>query len=1109
MMPTYALADTPTVDYNGENYQLDTNDNSPVPDQTTPSSTDSSTSSTSEEPEDLKADTPDAESAEKERESQKEDAESREKEEKEKLKKDGFDTDEVDKRTEELKSKRERRSRVDIKVSQFSKNGALTPNILSGLAGNSDKIFDFNGTVTALPFDKLYGVSARSTTYLGEVPGGMKDFKDSEYPSMNDYRIDGQKRTWWSQPQKISADLTWSKDSTNDLHAQNLVNAPTGFDAMGVFIANSFCMLLMFINGLFISIVGFFITIANFNVKGLMEILQWQELATLFKRLFIGDGFGSISPIFIIALISFMVTIAGMVIKYFRKGNQAARELMDEFLILAAALVIAGIGYSGAYDTLITNANTATVRFMQGINNDMGASSELFTQKTDDPFSDSAATQMALVHKITIDTIIRSEFGYPVSELTLYDAKKPELTAKNWGIDTSEMKRLIASITWSGDEDYIAVHTGPSASNISNPNLGYFWYAVSSGTYHSDPFIRKDKKIVAINGDRNGFLYAIDLLSGIDASSGGSKKAAQIMSNLKAPHMDTASMFLCTLVSIALVGSISTVAIYCLFAKIIFNVGFIFTPVLVIFLLVKPFRTIAQQAAVTWCVSFMKMLISQVILFAVIAATGIFCGYGNNGMILSIIVLAVLSRFIPKLLVAVNGAMSNVSIGGVGQLGFTRAIDGRFNHAAAAISNSKSRSRAKEQRAKWKNAEKAAKVDILKNLGRGNLDTNVTADDVEQQLNNFNQANVLGIAPNGQSPTGTVPQEKSPHDLALKYLSGDNPDIGAVWHNQKLMDSLSDDEQFALRNVVSAVHSDAYKDSQEFTMQQLDLLDPKTRMGAAKGIWDNSKVGQSVNAQTDKIAQKATKTRIYQNYQAHKASLAEKTAKTKEHISTKLNEISNKNKFTRGVSKVGKGVAIGTTFAGRGVYKLGKLAGKQAISYVGAQTGATALYELAHHKAVNYNLSKLQKESNLATNAHTAQAMEQFKQYMQTHNSMVLDRKEPEITTVAKTPRGNLSVIQGENMPSTQEEILRAAKSMKKMKTVPPTHQKHPKKKLRPKIMPRPRPNRAKPPVDTPRKTTEQNHSQQQKPMNKAPKQAQVIKLNKTNLKTPKGDNNG
>lgn len=1126
IIPTYAFA-APSDPY--DMYALEGQAYAGITDVT------ASSGSTSTEPEDVKAETPNEDTTKKEKEAQAEESASRDAEEKEKLKKDGYDVDELDKKTDALKKERTNtRDRGDIKSKQFSKNGALTPNILSGLAGNADKVFDISGSITSLPFDKLYGVTARSTTYLGEVPGGMKDFKDSEYPSMSDYRIDAQKRTWWSQPQKVSADLKWSKDSTNDVHALNLINAPTGFDVMGVFFSNTFCMLLMFINGLFIGVVGFFISIANFDVKGLMEILQWKELANLFKKLFIGDGFGSTSPVFIIALVAFMITIAGMVIRYFRKGNQAARELVNEFLILIAAIIIAGIGYSGSYDRLIEKTNTATIRFMQGLNNDMGASSELFTQKTDDAFADAAATQMALVNKITIDTIIRSQFGVPVSELTLYDSKKPEITAKNWGINAGEMKRLIGAITWDGNQDYITVHTGKSASNASDPNLGYFWYAVSSGTYHSDPFVQKSGKTYAVLGDRNGFLYGIDLLAGIDASAGGSSKVGQIISNFKAPHMDVASMFLCMLVSLALIGSISTVAIYCLFAKIIFNIGFVFVPVLVILLLVKPFRHIAQQAVVTWCVSFLKMLVAQVIIFIIIASTGIFCGYGNSGMMLSIIVLAVLSRFIPKLLVAINGAMGNISIGGVGQLAAARSLDNKFNRAANFISKSKSNSQNKEKRGKMRAEEKAARLSVLSNLGKGNLETSVTHDDIENQLNNFNQNNVTSMSPDNETmaSTGGQGKQKNPHDLALQYLSGDNPDIGAVWHNQELMDSLSEDEQFAVRSTVSALQSEDYKKSQDFAMQQLDLLDPSKRFGAVKGMWDNSKFGNKVNEKAGKVGAKVAKTNVYQNYQAYKANMAEKQSQLK----NKMSALANKNKFTRAVSK-------GSTFAGRGLTKLGKGAAKGAISYIGAQTGATALYELTRHSMAQRSLSKLNKTTDISQNAHTAKAMDQFKTFMKTHNSAVLERKEPKIEEI-KTSQGTWKVVEGENLPSTSVENARAAVTRDQFSVVQPKSKPTPPKPTKPKSptvklhtqnnrrpqSPKPAPKPAaephtqnnseaqpskstpvfQPPKERPKPTPQQYQSipqqpKQTQPTNQQPKSKQKIKINSSPFKVIDG----
>lgn len=66
----------------------------------------------------------------------------------------------------------------------------------------------------------------------------------------------------------------------------------------------------------------------------------------------------------------------------------------------------------------------------------------------------------------------------------------------------------------------ISNHKDGSLTNNSEPNLGYYWYAVVSDISTREPYREEDNKLKLNRGDRDyGPLYVVDFLSGVDAAT--------------------------------------------------------------------------------------------------------------------------------------------------------------------------------------------------------------------------------------------------------------------------------------------------------------------------------------------------------------------------------------------------------------------------------------------------------------------------------------------------------------------------------------------------------------------------------------------------------------
>ena len=136
-------------------------------------------------------------------------------------------------------------------------------------AAQSISLSDIKNENPTIGFNKLYGVSPYSFTYKGEVPGNNA-YKD--YPKMSSGKLGGLERSWWENPTSISDKLKWDSNTTNDLHAKNLVEGDSPFSQVLKAFEGFFFAIFAGLNALCGVILDIEIAIANFDVGQILHI---------------------------------------------------------------------------------------------------------------------------------------------------------------------------------------------------------------------------------------------------------------------------------------------------------------------------------------------------------------------------------------------------------------------------------------------------------------------------------------------------------------------------------------------------------------------------------------------------------------------------------------------------------------------------------------------------------------------------------------------------------------------------------------------------------------------------------------------------------------------
>lgn len=591
-------------------------------------------------------------------------------------------------------------TRQDFYYSEFQAKGVTfwgtdMTAVMSNTIGNGSDISTLPDQTTKIGLDNLYGVSFRMTSYSGETPNptsdsngegvGISDLQNYPHVSVNT-SIFGYWRTWWNDPTAISEDLEWSDKSTKDIHGMTLAGSHSSFGGVLENAAGAWAYTLAIgITTLSNAISGTLVHLANIDLTWLTEQAQLDSLSKAINDIFIQSN-GQLSPLIIIALVIFIGSLVALIIKRVMSGTASFKEIGQEFGYLFLSFIIAGACLSGGLLSVSKSMSIASSGLIGGLTNSTdGGDLSLFSYETGNPTENANYTEVALLSKPCIDGIIKNQFGYSVSELVLYDDSNSDITEKNWGISATRMKEIIASLNWSGDGSVFVITNEEQglSSTAGYANLGYFWYANCSDTDVKDPFDIKNGVVTRNTPSQalgSGNLYIADLMAAIDADTGGSSKARQVLSNFESGYNDWIGVLPILLVSGIMPFAIGFAAIYSLIARVFFVIGILAVAVMPVLLLtpIRGIRGFAKQFVFTWLTSGLKMVLGLALVFICISMSAIFSSGGAIGQFIDIAFLIGMAILGPKIFAAFNSAVSSTAIGR-NQLGFMKTLDGKVN----------------------------------------------------------------------------------------------------------------------------------------------------------------------------------------------------------------------------------------------------------------------------------------------------------------------------------------------------------------------------------------------------------------------------------------------
>lgn len=510
-------------------------------------------------------------------------------------------------------------------------NNILAAEIYSGNAAGTGDLTAMKGA-DVIGFDTLYGTSQRDTTYTGETPGSYGDAY-SDYPHMLNGWVGNYWRVWWQKPEDIVDEhekLGWSNSQTKDLHAYLLVSQS---NANGLqiprLIAGFVFGLFSCLNAPFAFILRLVIQFANFDVNTISEALHLSDpnskdsIARKISNAFTmdADNGNTMSPLLILAFAMFLIGLAGLAARYIFGGKTSKHELLQEIVFCFIAFILIGVGATNGYSVLISKAGELTQAVVSGISQSQGDEdvTKLYQYQTNQGANADLNYYMdALTAKSYIETVIYSQFGYPADELYLWGGGE---TNKLWGISENDMKDIVKRIGDTPGMDYkdknnghnngkginaFTVWTGLNYENGNPeaPNVGYWWYAVTSGVDPYEPFTKDENGNIQIKkGDVKMGLLVMDLVSAIYAKTNDAAakaKCKKVMDTFFAHDWKWPEMGLNILVTIALIAGIFFFSVFAFVFKLFFNVGFIIIPIIPILLLIKKTRPTARKILGSW-----------------------------------------------------------------------------------------------------------------------------------------------------------------------------------------------------------------------------------------------------------------------------------------------------------------------------------------------------------------------------------------------------------------------------------------------------------------------------------------------------------------------------
>lgn len=533
---------------------------------------------------------------------------------------------------------------------------------------------DYSGNEEQIGFDTLYGLGNRQWTYNGETPGESysKDYKSYQHGAST---IDGKDRPWFSDPTKIDTGLSWDSKGTKDLHAANLKGADP-FQVIGDGLNNLLTNLTIGINSIVIFPVDLLVKLVNIDITSLLQMLNYKALNDAMNAVFIGKGLSS--PALMLAVVIFLLGLVAMVWKYMTSGSQALSAIKGEIGAMILAMILVGVSTSGAYTTIVSTLSNFSARAVDSINGNSGGSAALFSYQTGRSGEDSEKTLLGMVHKASVDAMVRGKLGLPSNELVLWDGTE-ETTQRNWNMSKADMQALVRDIS-GGDQNIFRVKTsrGEGEGTYTDADLGYWYYATLSGVDPTNPYGETNGRARAYAGNTDRLYYMADLLAGIDAKTGGSSKAQTLMRNIKGSGGASGELIMVALSNISLFFALLFPAVFALFGKLLFNAGIVLIPAMPVLILIPSLRTYAKQILGTWITSVLKMILGQIIIYLIIFISATLSGSGGLGALINIVVMVVIAKQAPIFLSRLNQNLSSK----FDQLEAARTVDQGFSRYA-------------------------------------------------------------------------------------------------------------------------------------------------------------------------------------------------------------------------------------------------------------------------------------------------------------------------------------------------------------------------------------------------------------------------------------------
>lgn len=550
-------------------------------------------------------------------------------------------------------------------------------------SGGSDYIPDLSeypftsDTLNAVGFDTLYDSSKDFFVYKGEIPYILYSNKDYEkwagkYRYFDGEKIGNHERPWASDNLRIDSEDKLKE--SYDPHIDSMRREQDGHFLYSILFA--VVKVIYYVTSVAIKLC---ITIQNFDISTLLNLVDGDgSLSKQLSKMLLIDPDGGISPFLLFGLIVFIFSFISMSFKAI-KGDQRTsfRKLLNEFLFFVLAIAIASIFLIGSNTSYISNIGT---NILNKLSVDIVASSDknlsIFMYNTGNTKSDTLATQKAILNKIFIDQIIKSNFGFPVDELDIFDSNGNS----DFG-DSKIVKTALQNTFKNGGTESFSVCTDIDKINKVN-NLGYYLYAANSGVKISKgtggstaAFAKDGSSISTATSDRA--LFVIDFLSYLRKEYDGNNQAMvnkidKITRTLNNPNYLSViwSVFLISIQNAALALSLIGIILFSIIGQLIVVFGSYCMVVLPVLLLFNGTRKLAEQMTWSYLFGFLRYLIGSVLFNIVLLISSLLCSSGETFAIVASGVIAyLLYKFLPTLLIEANNQISQIERGrGISQL---------------------------------------------------------------------------------------------------------------------------------------------------------------------------------------------------------------------------------------------------------------------------------------------------------------------------------------------------------------------------------------------------------------------------------------------------------